>query len=318
MSEKNFMAYGDAESILTGYANRIKQSPTTFVGTQAQWNALSSSQKAEYKLVDITDDEFSSNNFVDWGSYSILGAKNLLPVTMASQVLSGVTFTVDSASGIIGVSGNNSGTPFSDVIGTTLLKPGTYEVTTGQATELNAQIGIAVTNASSGTILARSWNGTEVFTISSDTKVNFHIEVNVTGAITSTTIYPTCKLASIKDATYVPYSKTNSELTVELSNLNWQDVPCYAAYGTIQPTTKIKKNKYLCIGYINITTYSGGAVGASFSIDAAYSQTIPMVARNTGTGATTFVDAYVTSSSVYATLPSGYDEIRGSFSVPLV
>lgn len=219
MSEKNFMAYGDAESVFTGYANRIKQSPTTFVGTRAQWDALSLSQKAEYTLVDITDDEFSPNNFVDWESYSILGAKNLLPVTMASQVLSGVTFTVDSASGIIGVSGNNSGTPFSDVIGTTLLKPGTYKVTTGQATELNAQIGIAVTNASSGTILARSWNGTEVFTISSDTQVNFHIEVNVTGMITSTTIYPTCKLASIKDATYVPYSKTNSELTVGLSNL---------------------------------------------------------------------------------------------------
>lgn len=219
MSEKNFMAYGDAESIFTGYANRIKQSPTTFVGTRAQWDALSLSQKAEYTLVDITDDEFSPNNLVDWGSYSILGAKNLLPVTMASQVLSGVTFTVDSSSGIIGVSGNNSGTPFSDVIGTTLLKPGTYKVTTGQATELNAQIGIAVTNASSGTILARSWNGTEVFTISSDTQVNFHIEVNVTGAITSTTIYPTCKLASIKDESYVPYSKTNSELTVELSNL---------------------------------------------------------------------------------------------------
>lgn len=219
MSEKNFMAYGDAESVFTGYANRIKQSPTTFVGTMAQWDALSLSQKAEYTLVDITDDEFSPNNFVDWGSYSILGAKNLLPVTMASQVLSGVTFTVDSASGIIGVSGNNSGTPFSDVIGTTLLKPGTYKVTTGQATELNAQIGIAVTNASSGTILARSWNGTEVFTISSDTQVKFHIEVNVTGMITSTTIYPTCKLDSIKDESYVPYAMTNRDLTSQISNL---------------------------------------------------------------------------------------------------
>lgn len=240
MSEKNFVAYGDAESILTGYANRIKQSPTTFVGTQAQWNALSSSQKAEYTLVDITDDEFSPNNLVDWGSYSILGAKNLLPVTMASQVLSGVTFTVDSSSGIIGVSGNNSGTPFSDVIGTTLLKPGTYKVTTGQATELNAQIGIAVTNASSGTILARSWNGTEVFTISSDTQVNFHIEVNVTGAITSTTIYPTCKLASIKDESYVPYSKTNSELTTELSRIvNPKNI-------TVTAGTGITINEYVC------------------------------------------------------------------------
>lgn len=369
MSEKNFVAYGDAESILTGYANRIKQSPTTFVGTQAQWNALSSSQKAEYELVDITDDSLSPSGHVDWesngkigsknllpnkattqtingvtftinsdgsvtangtatsnaeidiatnvplngdyilsddfagisGQYwafanvdngerqyiltskempitisnkldyfrvkvfsgvtadnitfkpmirlatdsdstyqpyamtnkeltkqvapiddmnNILGAKNLLPVTMASQVLSGVTFTVDSASGIIGVSGNNSGTAFSDVIGTTFLKPGTYKVTTGQATELNAQIGIAVTNASSGTILARSWNGTEVFTISSDTQVKFHIEVNVTGTITSTTIYPTCKLDSIKNESYVPYAMTNRQLTDGLNDIH--------------------------------------------------------------------------------------------------
>lgn len=42
-----------------------------------------------------------------------------------------------------------------------------------------------------------------------------------------------------------------------------------------------------------------------------------MVARNSGTGVTTFVDAYVSGSGVDATLPSGYDEIRGSFVIPL-
>ena len=391
MSEKNFVAYGDAESILTGYANRIKQSPTTFVGTQAQWNALSSSQKAEYELVDITDDSLSPSGQVDWESngeigaknllpfdishiiringggtwnglaytyngvtytllsdgtvrvngtatayslfriidansiflnpsndyyitgspssstastyyvyyselingswvyYSnlgdedtlftpnitatqcvvdivvrdgqiadnvifkpmlrlatdpdttyqpyamtnkeltkqvapiddmnnILGAKNLLPVTMATQVLSGVTFTVDASSGVISVSGSNSGNPFSDVLGITTLTPGTYKVTTGQTPELNAQIGIAITDASSGTIIARSWNGTEVFTISSNTQVRFHIEVNVTGAITSTSIYPMCRPLSIKDEKYVPYAPTNRALTLQVSS----------------------------------------------------------------------------------------------------
>ena len=332
MSEKNFMAYGDAESIFTGYANRIKKSPTTFVGTRAQWDALSLSQKAEYTLVDITDDSLSFSGHVDWESNgeigaknllenekstqtisgvtftvnsdgsviadgtatdiiwfqinngfklndveytltgcpigggentyevqirstesssslwqfivdrgdgatglcsssrtyiafigiksgvtvtnllfkpmlrlatdpdntyqpyamtnkeltkqvapiddmnNILGAKNLLPVTMVSQVLSGVTFTVDTSSGVISVSGSNSGSPFSDVLGITTLTPGTYKVTTGQTPELNAQIGIAITDASSGTIIARSWNGTEVCTISSNTQVRFHIE----------------------------------------------------------------------------------------------------------------------------------------------
>ena len=104
MSEKNFVAYGDAESILTGYANRIKQSPTTFVGTQAQWNALSSSQKAEYELVDITDDEFNPNYLVDWESYGKLGTKNLnsYPYYNPDSFTSnGVTFLVQSDGSVI-------------------------------------------------------------------------------------------------------------------------------------------------------------------------------------------------------------------------
>ncbi|MBO7732633.1 MAG: hypothetical protein J6S67_08780 [Methanobrevibacter sp.] len=113
--------------------------------------------------------------------------------------------------------------------------------------------------------------------------------------------------------------KAADNITSQISNLeNWQDVPYYTSYGTILSTTKIKKNKNLCVGYVNISTYSGGRVGTSFSVNGAYSQTIPMVARNSGTGVTTFVDAYVSGSGVDATLPSGYDEIRGSFVIPLI
>ncbi|WP_406543895.1 hypothetical protein [Pseudobutyrivibrio sp.] len=70
MSEKNYMVYGDAETIFTGYANRIKLSPTTFVGTQAEWNILSASEKAEYVLVDITDDESSLSGMPRFPDYS--------------------------------------------------------------------------------------------------------------------------------------------------------------------------------------------------------------------------------------------------------
>lgn len=103
------------------------------------------------------------------------------------------------------------------------------------------------------------------------------------------------------------------------SSLNWEDVSYNPTYGTIQSSTKIKKNKYFCAGYIDITAYSGGQVGISFSVSGAYGQnTIPMVARNTGTGATTLVTASVNKNGgVSATLPSGYDEIRGSFMIPL-
>lgn len=56
MSSKNFMAYGDAESVLAGYANRINLKPSTFTGTIAQWNALSVAEKAKYTIVNLTDD----------------------------------------------------------------------------------------------------------------------------------------------------------------------------------------------------------------------------------------------------------------------
>lgn len=199
----------------------------------------------------------------------ILGAKNLLPVTMVSQVLSGITFTVDSTNGIIGVSGNNSGVPFSNILGTTELSPGTYKVTTGQTTELNAQVGIAVTNASSGAIIARSWNGTEVFTISSDTQVYFHIEINVAGAITTTTIYPACKPASIKDNTYVPYAMTNRQLTSQISNLPFNKLLWEGSFssGSITVTNAAKYSIFVMksgtIACIGTASYGiGGFLGA--------------------------------------------------------
>lgn len=53
MSQKNFMSYGDAETLFTEVGNKIND---TFVGTQAQWNALTTEQKKAYKFADITDD----------------------------------------------------------------------------------------------------------------------------------------------------------------------------------------------------------------------------------------------------------------------
>lgn len=44
---------------------------------------------------------------------------------------------------------------------------------------------------------------------------------------------------------------------------------------------------------------------------------IPMTARNTGTGATTFCNGTLSTSGLDVTLPSGYDEVRGFFVVPL-
>ena len=55
----NFVSYENAEDILQGYADRIKAN-TEFVGTQAEWDALSAEDKAKYVLVNITDDNSST------------------------------------------------------------------------------------------------------------------------------------------------------------------------------------------------------------------------------------------------------------------
>lgn len=60
MSDTNFMSYSDAETVVTGIADKYK----TFKGTQAQWDALSLSEKVKYSFADITDD-YAGTGVVD-------------------------------------------------------------------------------------------------------------------------------------------------------------------------------------------------------------------------------------------------------------
>lgn len=55
MSAKNFGSYGDLETIFSEYADKINN--MIFTGTKAEWAALSDSDKAKYRQVNITDDE---------------------------------------------------------------------------------------------------------------------------------------------------------------------------------------------------------------------------------------------------------------------
>lgn len=117
-------------------------------------------------------------------------------------------------------------------------------------------------------------------------------------------------------------STASATIVSQISNLaNWTNVS-FTATGSTRYTTNtiIKKNKNLCVGYIDLVGSSAGStVGISFSINGAYMQhTVPFTARNTGTGATTFCSATITQAGgISLTLPSGYDEVRGSFVMPL-
>jgi len=64
---KNFMSNSNAINVFTEVGGHFNKRPTGFVGTRAQWAALTDAQKEQYLLVNITDDEdyISSGNIVD-------------------------------------------------------------------------------------------------------------------------------------------------------------------------------------------------------------------------------------------------------------
>ena len=51
MSQKNFVSHGDAETVLTEFADSIKsKEPLVFKGTQAEWNALTEEEQALFTV----------------------------------------------------------------------------------------------------------------------------------------------------------------------------------------------------------------------------------------------------------------------------
>lgn len=56
MPKKNFMSYGDSETIFSEYASKIKDNASVWTGKREEWNALSEDEQAKYSIVNFTDD----------------------------------------------------------------------------------------------------------------------------------------------------------------------------------------------------------------------------------------------------------------------
>ena len=57
MSQKNFVSHGDAETVLTEFADSIKsKEPKIFKGASAEWDALTAEEQAVYSVRCFTDD----------------------------------------------------------------------------------------------------------------------------------------------------------------------------------------------------------------------------------------------------------------------
>ena len=86
MSSKNFVSYGDSETLFTGIKTALQPRKKTWEGTQAEWDALPLADKIKFERADITDDdesgdvdsvptENSQNLVTSGGVYSALSTK---------------------------------------------------------------------------------------------------------------------------------------------------------------------------------------------------------------------------------------------------
>lgn len=150
-----------------------------------------------------------------------LGAKNMLPNNATSQVVAGITYTINS-DGSITISGTSTASSGIVLSSNQLLHKGTYKTTTGQTQEEDADAFIYVQDTNTQRVISRS-NDLGVpsqFTLANDTLVNYGVWVDV-GKTVNVTIYPMVRPASIADDTYAPYAQTNKELTDNLNGFKF-------------------------------------------------------------------------------------------------
>ena len=151
------------------------------------------------------------------------GAYNLLPNKGSTQVSYGLTFTFNPTGykkGVVHVTGtkSDSGSHGITLSGVFNLKAGTYKILDGLS---NNNLGIALFDNSTSTVILQTYNQHEAtFTLAADTEVRCTIVF--LGAQNTTFddyIYPmiTTDLTAVPITDYVPYAKTNRELTEETS-----------------------------------------------------------------------------------------------------
>lgn len=159
----------------------------------------------------------------------VLGAKNLLPNTVATQVVNGVTFTVND-DGSITASGTASASAYVH-----FSKLGDLGLTVGKKYAYSGAVGGSDSTYNvSIEYLASVNDGEATFTYqSSMSSYRYYLRV-INGATISTTFYPMIRLASDTDSTYQPYAETNYQLTQ--NKVDWESNGIIGAKNLLENT----------------------------------------------------------------------------------
>lgn len=184
--------------------------------------------KPMIRLKSITDDKFTPYSMTNQqltGLYDNeveMGAVNLLPCTIESHVRNGVTLTVNP-DGSVKLNGTASGDNIFPIADSNLkLKKGTYKFTCLGAQGSNTTFRAWVNNLGDLVNYFDYGNGV-IFTINSDVTTGYiGIGFNSGQVFNNQEFRPMITLASQPNsdyAHYVPYAKSNKELTDDISSL---------------------------------------------------------------------------------------------------
>ena len=227
----------------------------TYASSPSAWDTTPTAASTKPVISDGIKTQFDKANNELADVNNILGSKNILPNKATTQVINGVTFTV-SADGSINVNGTATADAILHFIPNTtgklsafFSKGGNYIISTGTTgAGPNVFFGIEYTGS--------TWDIGEWLTYSTQTSkeiyidgsklnnsssvIECYVKVNSGTTVSNKKVYPMLRPSNIKDDTYVPYSKTNYELTTEISNLTNSKT-----FGTaVNVTSYTENNKY--------------------------------------------------------------------------
>lgn len=212
---------------------KLNDKQSTYAADSTKWDAAPTTGSTKpvtsngiKTQLDLVHDELSDVN-------NMLGSKNILPNSATTQVINGITYTV-AADGSINANGTATADSILHIIPGTIgklsaifSKGGNYIISAGTTgSGVDFFFGLEYTGSTWDigewlkytTYLSKEIyiDGTKLNNSSS--YIECYIKVNSGTTVSNIKVYPMLRPAKVKDATYVPYSKTNYELTTEISN----------------------------------------------------------------------------------------------------
>ncbi len=174
----------------------------------------SSTNPVQNKVVKAAVDDKANQSEVN-DILNVYASKNLLPSLTSTYTWNEVTYTPQSDGSIVVTGTASPDTSLAMLTTTTVLPAGSYVVSSGVT--MTNPIELVIDDTNNNRLATVNSGNYRNFTIDSDTTIKCYIWIYKGTDAGGIRIYPMIRKVSIADDTYVPYAKTNKELTEELT-----------------------------------------------------------------------------------------------------